>query len=161
MANHKVRNIILLCVAGHIALSLSAIGLVLLSLRWPSRREPTLKYYSNDANYVPATGLIKESAQDEEYYRLTFEWARDESGFEIPRISFDGPFVVWLPGPMKAAEMCDPLIGKEISFVCCNGGIYRLPIPDSIVQISYAGSEILAYEDGKSALLRYVSSIWN
>ena len=161
MAKRKVKRIIFWCVIGHVALTFTGIGLVFLSMWSPWEKGPTIGHYADDDNYVRATGLISGSVLEWEQYRLSFSWIHAESCDEKSAfVTSDKAFVVWFSNPETASFMCNPLIGREVSIICCKGDFLRHPIPDSIVQLSFGESEILPYADGKSALLQYVASLW-
>ena len=137
----------------------SVLGLVFLNMWAPWLKGPAIEYYSDDAHYFRTAGLVKVYAQEWCYYQLSFEWIIDESSGERPSSApKDNKFTVWFADSASAA-ICGSLIGDRMTFVYCKGNFQRLSIPDSIVQISYQGLEILSYEEGKTVFLQYVSSL--
>ena len=159
MASKKVKRIVFWCVFGHVTGTFLMLAFVFL-LSWAPWEKPyVIAYYSNDKNYSQATGRLNGSTNNFGY-SLSFEWIKkghdSVNSNEISRY----PLAVWSDDIDGLKAKCEPIIGEEISFIYTTGNP-SLSIPTSIVQISYGEEELLAYEDGKTVFLKYISSKWD
>lgn len=152
MVSKKIKRIIIWCAIGDAAVTLLGIGLTLLYLWQPWWKPVLTDYYANDSVYRQTQGCISE-CRFEGY--LDFEWIILPNGERATgdAISIRGKALqIYSPNTEKTWARLAPEKGMVISFTY---GLphYQAEFVAPIVQIYAQGEEILAFSDGKAALL--------
>lgn len=120
-----------------------------------------VKYYSNDNNYLHITANIKKvdewdySEEDISHYFYLDNIFVIETG-DI--WTTNHAFHIYSLDIKNTLNELNPSAGLEIECTVCDETFWpTFPFP--VVQVSCKGKEILCYEDGKSALLRWAATV--
>ena len=131
---------------------LAIISLLIFSMVYnPFMPSLMAKHFSNDANYHQCEGII-----DQENMPTLFVTAENDFGIDDEQINSSErlKYEVFSHDIAYVWQRLNPIEGTTIQYT----SVFGFQI-FAIVQISYNGEEILAFEDGKSALLDYISTI--
>ena len=129
-------------------------------------KEKMLKVYKNDESYCKYFGTIsffeKETHDNGNFLNFSSVTKIDDNNNEVEvdiRNEFHGNnFLIHSKNSKKVWDDLNPYIGQEISFVSCPVIFHHGYFPP-IVQITFNEVEVLAFSDGKEALLESVNKM--
>lgn len=113
-----------------------------------------IKYYSNDENYLTLRGTIE---YFNEYgaigcYNIT------DLNYKTVDSVYNGGFNIYSLDIKNTLKKMNPSKGMDMIFTCSKH-INTPWAKSAIVEIFIDDNEILSYEDGKAALLKYINNI--
>ena len=112
-------------------------------------KEKMLKVYKNDESYCKYFGIIAVELLHRPWNEVEVDMRNEFHGND---------FLIYSKNTKKVWDDLNPYIGQEISFVSCPVIFHHGYFPP-IVQITFNEVEVLAFSDGKEALLESVNKM--